>query len=379
MSERLPPCPTAPDFRVDWDFLDGEYDWIRDLRGCPQDPIYHAEGDVWIHTRMVCEALAALPAWQSLEEATRRIVFTAALMHDMAKPECTRLEPDGRITSRGHSRRGSIRARRVLWEMGVPFDVREQVTGLIRFHQSPYFVIDREDARRLVLEISQSARCDHLAVLAEADVRGRICQDQQRLLDNVALFVEFAREQGCLDGAYVFPTEHTRFMYFQGSGREPDAPVHADFRAEVILTSGLPGSGKDHWVRSHCAGWPVISLDDVRTELEIDPDKPQGEVINQARERAREYLRKKLSFVWNATNLSRQLRRACISLFADYSARVRIVYLEVPPEILFPQNRQRPAPVPEKVIERLLDRWETPDLTEAHQLDFVIRDSEPGE
>ena len=41
--------------------------------------------------------------------------------------------------------------------------------------------------------------------------------------------------------------------------------------------------------------------------------------------------------------------------------------------VLFPQNRQRATPVPEGVIERLLERWEVPDRTEAHQVDWVVR------
>jgi len=373
MSDRLPPCPEEPDFVVDWDALDAAYDWIRNLRGCPQDPIHHAEGDVWIHTRMVCQELAALPAWRKLEPLARRVVFAAALLHDSGKPDCTRHEPDGRITSRGHSRRGSVLARKILWRLGVPFALREQVCGMIRFHQAPYFLIEREDARRLVLEISLGARCDHLALLAEADVRGRICSDQQRLLDNVALFQEYAREQGCLDQPYEFPSEQTRFLYFQQPGRAPEVVAHADFKCEVVLLAGLPGSGKDHWIKSHLADWPLISLDDVREELDIAPTESQGEVINHARDLARDYLRKKVSFVWNATNLSRQLRSGCVSLFANYGARVRIVYLEVPAEVLFAQNRKRSAVVPEKVIERLLDRWELPDQTEAHRVDYEVR------
>jgi hypothetical protein len=38
------------------------------MRGCAQDAVFHAEGDVWIHTRMVCEAMAALSVWRTLPE-----------------------------------------------------------------------------------------------------------------------------------------------------------------------------------------------------------------------------------------------------------------------------------------------------------------------
>jgi len=98
--------------------------------------------------------------------------------------------------------------------------------------------------------------------------------------------------------------------------------------------------------------------------------------VNRAREQARAYLRQGRSFGWNATNVSRQLRGECVRLFAGYGARVRIVYVEVPAATLFSRNRQRAAPVPEAVIERLLQRWEVPDRTEAHQLECVVRASE---
>ena len=250
---------------------------------------------------------------------------------------------------------------------------KRNVAGLIRYHQAPYFLIDRPDARRLAIEISQTTRCDHLAVLAEADVRGRLCADKQRLLDNVALFAEHCREEGCLTGPRPFASEHARFLFFQQPERHPDAPAYADFRAEVVLLSGLPGAGKDHHARTHFADWEVISLDEVRAELDVDPADAQGEVIDRARTLARERLRAGRSFVWNATNLSRQLRGGLVRLFAGYGARVRVVYLEVPEETLRSQNRNRAAVVPEQVLARLLDRWEVPDQTEAHAVDYAVR------
>src|SRR5262249_16741250 len=148
----------------------------------------------------------------------------------------------------------------------------------------------------------------HLALLAEADVRGRVCSDQSRLLENVALFTEYCREEGCLTGPRAFASEHARFLYFRQPGRHPDAPAHADFRAEGVLMAGRPGAGKDHLVRHNLPDWEVIALDGLRSELDVDPADDQGAVVNRARELAREYLRQGKSFVWNATNVSRQLR-----------------------------------------------------------------------
>ena len=137
-----------------------------------------------------------------------------------------------------------------------------------------------------------------------------------------------------------------------------------------MLLSGLPGAGKDHYAREELADFSVISLDALREEHGISPVGPQGEVVMLAREQAREHLSRGEPFAWNATSLTREIRAQCVRLFAGYGARVRIVYLEVPEERLRRQNRDRAHPVPEQVLDRLLDRWEVPELFEAHAVHY---------
>jgi predicted kinase len=323
---------------------------------------------------MVVEAMAALPVWRELPEPERELLFAAALLHDVAKPACTRVEGDGTVSSRGHSWRGSVMARRILWRRRVPFAVREQIAALVRHHLVPLYLTDREDPRRLAIEVSQSARSDLLAILAEADARGRICPDPGQLLKQVAHFHDFCREIGCLTVPFAFETDQHRFLYFQSANRQPDSPAHAEFRCDAVVLSGLPGSGKDFWLRKNRPAGRLVSLDALRAELKISPSEPQGPVLSRARELAREALRAGVSVVWNATNLSRQIRGEVIRLCTDYQARVRIVYVEVPSDRLFAQNRQRRGRVPEGVIERLLDRWEVPSITEAHAVEYLVNE-----
>ncbi len=75
--------------------------------------------------------------------------------------------------------------------------------------------------------------------------------------------------------------------------------------------------------------------------------------------------------MWNATNISRKLRKPLCELFFDYKARLRIVYLDAPWDEIRRRNRARPRPVPEAVLDKLLDRWEVPDRTEAHEVVWV--------
>lgn len=347
------------------------------MKECPQDPEFHEEGDVWTHTKMVCESLTASEEWRQLDERNRLKLFLGALLHDVGKLECTK-EEDGRIISRGHSRRGEIASRSILWKMGVPFQIREQACALVANHQIPFFLIERSDSKRQAIGISQVVPCSHLALLTEADARGRICRDQQDLLDKVDLFREFCREMGCFDRPWDFPSDHTRFLYFRTPGRSPEYEAYDDTWGEVILMSGLPGTGKDHWIQNSCLDLPAISLDALREELKIKPTDTKGVVLSKARERAREHLRKKQPFIWNATNLSRQIREQSTNLIANYGAKVRVVYIEVPEETLVEQNRSRKEAVPNEVIQRLLRVWEVPDIREAHRVEPVVARVLPG-
>lgn len=203
----FPLCPEQPDWKVDWESIVAHYAWIQELAGVPQDPVYHAEGDVLTHTEMVARALVKLPEWRELAPEERSILFAAALLHDVAKPACTRTDADGTITSRGHARIGATMVHIHLHDDGgtnAPLPLRRQIAALVRYHGLPLWFLDRPEPERLIYAASQSVRLDWVALLAEADVRGRICEDQEELLQRVELFREFCQELGCYTGPYPF-------------------------------------------------------------------------------------------------------------------------------------------------------------------------------
>lgn len=365
-------CPKAPDWTVPWADVENTFAWVRDLTGVAQDSVHHAEGDVATHTRMACEALAALPEWRARPEHERTRLFAAVLLHDSAKPFCGQVDGQGRITARGHSRQGDLLTRRLLWELGAPTAWREHVAGLVRHHQVPFWALERPDLERIAFRVSLVARNDDLAILATADILGRICADAGDVLENIALFRDYCRELDCLEGPRRFASDHARFQYFRTPGRDPDYAAYDDTRVEVTVLSGLPGVGKDHWTARNRPDWPVVSLDAVRARLRIDPAGDQRQVAAAAFAEAREHLRAGQRFVWNATNVSRQLRERCIGLAADYRARVTLIGLEAPPRVIRARNRARRNPVPDSVVERLIARWETPDPTEAHHVEWIL-------
>lgn len=138
--------------------------------------------------------------------------------------------------------------------------------------------------------------------------------------------------------------------------------------------SALPGSGKDTYITKNLSTYPVISLDNIRKELGVKPtDKSgNGRVIQLAKERAKEYMRKHQSFVWNGTNITAQLRGQLIDLFTSYGGKVKIIYIEVPYKKLLQQNNNREASVPEPAIQKMINKLEIPQVDEACDIDYFV-------
>lgn len=349
----------------------------------PQDPTYHQEGDVWTHTRMVIEALLATQEYQALAGEDRQAVFFAALLHDVAKCSTTVIDAaSGKIGQPGHSRKGAIDARIALWQAGAPLELRESICRMIAVHQVPFFAL--EASRRgvtpefLVRELSWQVDLRLLALLAEADMRGRICPDPQKGLDAVELFRELAREDGCYGQRRLFADAHTAVSYFRGASVHPDYPLHQALGARVIVMAGLPASGKNTWVAKHHPDLPVVSFDDAREELGLRHGKNEGAVAHHAVDQAKALLRTRQPFVWNATHLSAQMRAKTLDLCFAYQAEVEIVYLEASQAELLQRNHRRDSSLSNKALLGMLHRWEVPLPTEAHRVLYPAAPAAPA-
>lgn len=372
---------------IDWSGIEAALSsFVIPMSQTGQNPAFHAEGDVWTHTKMVCEELVKLDAFLALEEDKQKAAFLAALLHDIGKIPTTRWE-DGKWTSPNHTLVGSKIARQFLWQdkglCGTPEkqQFRETVCNLIRYHSFPPHAIDDPDGRRKLMVIAANGQncpmftIELLCVLCEADALGRVCQEEQdriHMAEQVQLCREFAKENNCYAGPFQFPSSHTRYSYLARKDITPEVELYDDTWGEVILLSGLPGTGKDTWIKEYYPDLPMISLDEIRKEMKISPTDNQSKVIEIARERARELLRKKKSFIWNATNLTPMIRKKQIKMFTQYHASARIVYLETDWQEQLRRNTCRPDAVPEQAICRMMEELVLPEVQEARNVEWRI-------
>jgi tRNA nucleotidyltransferase (CCA-adding enzyme) len=161
---------------LDLGILDQLFPELKALVGCPQEPSWHPEGDVWVHTLQAVDRAAELLA--DLPKPRQLAVMLGTLCHDLGKPPTTQVI-DGRIRSLEHEEAGLVPTARVLDALNIHtldgYDLRREVLGLVGNHLKPgMFAKDRArvgDAafRRLSLK----CELELLYRVARADSLGR--------------------------------------------------------------------------------------------------------------------------------------------------------------------------------------------------------------
>jgi tRNA nucleotidyltransferase (CCA-adding enzyme) len=147
---------------------------IAILRGTPQEPEWHPEGDVFTHTQHCLDALAALDEWRRSGATRRRMLMFAVLAHDFGKPATTqRVEKRGalRWTSPGHEAAGGPIAEAFLRRIGAPLELDAPVRALVVNHLAQAQFSD-SSVRRLARKLIP-ATIDDLALVMRADSNGR--------------------------------------------------------------------------------------------------------------------------------------------------------------------------------------------------------------
>lgn len=349
-----------------WDKIE-QYDWVKAMKNCHQDAIHHAEGDVWTHTRMVIDELLNDADYQALDTTPQYILFLSALLHDIAKPVCT-FEENGRIHSPRHATVGEKVVRELLWN--ADFQEREKIAALVRLHGLPIWTMEKPSPERAIMGSSCRVSNHWLYILAKADAKGRVCEDKDELLFRIEIFKELCLENDCFYTPKSFHNAHSQFKYFHSDGDKYPSMIFDDTAFEIFILSGIAGSGKDSFHQKQFRDYPSVSLDAIRETHKIKPtDKDaQGKVVQIAYEQAKEYCRKKQSFVWNSTNLTADLRSKLIRTLSVYNPYFKIYYVETPLSNVF---SRRQNDIPSDVLERMIRQLDLPLPNEVHEVHYV--------
>jgi tRNA nucleotidyltransferase (CCA-adding enzyme) len=161
---------------LDLGVIDRLFPELRALVGCEQEPEWHPEGDVWVHTLQVIDQ--ARLRIDDLPRPQQLVVMLGAVTHDFGKPKTTAFL-DGRIRSIDHEEQGVEPATAFLDRLNVHsiegYDVRRQVLGLVAQHLKPgmWFKVKDEVGDGAFRRLAQKVDLELLARLAKADCLGR--------------------------------------------------------------------------------------------------------------------------------------------------------------------------------------------------------------
>lgn len=367
---------------INWELIENTIlkPFVDSLKKTNQEYDYHQEGNVYVHTKMVCEELIKLNEYQNLNKEQKIELFLACLFHDIGKTVTTKIE-DGKIISPHHGVTGSLIVREYLYKnynFGGDTNlqrIRETICLLIKYHSFPLYIYD-DEKKIIKLSLNQELVNDFnikmLCILSKADILGRIGPDKDINIDKIEYCILKAKELNCYETSFKFSNNYTKIKYLNNDNIWYHQELYDDTDLEVILISGLPGTGKDTYIKNNFSSLPMISLDDLREKLNVDPEDEQGTIYNLAKEKAKEYLRNKQPFVWNATNLTNLIRQKQIKLFHDYHAKVRIIYLETSYEEVLLRNSSRNRVVLESVINKMLRNLNIPENYEAEKVEWII-------
>ncbi len=167
---------------------------LEALINCEQEPEYHPEGDVWIHTLMCLDELAKILEKEKIEDEYKKLyLFYAVLCHDFGKPFCTK-EINGKITSYKHESLGIEPTISFLEKLTNEKKFIEIVCSLVKNHIIPFQLYLSHSSEKAVKRLSLKVNIEDLCLVCLADCLGRDIEDKCKCYDAINWLNEKANE-----------------------------------------------------------------------------------------------------------------------------------------------------------------------------------------
>lgn len=370
------------------DFLDlnqeGFYKWeaiektpeFERMKGCEQNPYWHAEGDVWEHTKKVCEeAIMVIKGLTKAEtnpdffnDDEKEILLTAALFHDIGKPITSSVGKDGKIHSYGHETEGEKLTRYILWEEDMR--KREKVCALIKWHMDILELFKHKNYLERILVIAKEVSDFKILIaLKYCDLRGSETSDPERQQSYKTLAA--IGRMGmllCNNKTYLALPLYNQLTQYVGTEMQ-----------DVYVMIGLPGAGKstfiDYIVKDKkLKDYAVISRDLVRAKLGLckNDEKYLGtpeeeeKVTEEFNRLLIDAVRKGYTVFIDNMNNRRKYRDGYKNLLKGYKIKWIYIYVQAP--TLKDNISRRKGQIPEESFKPMVTRFEWPSVDEYNEL-----------
>jgi len=143
----------------------------------PQDPKWHPEGDVWIHTMMCVDAMVGLLGEDKKQNL--KYMFTM-LCHDFGKATTTAIDDDGRIRAIGHEVEGLEPTKSFMYRLTSEHDFIESILPLVEHHLKPSQFYAAKPKDKAIRRLATKVNIEELVIVAKVDFLARTTQETLR-------------------------------------------------------------------------------------------------------------------------------------------------------------------------------------------------------
>ena len=370
----------------DWDKIFSIKEF-KDMAKCEQSKIWHTEGKVDVHTKLVCQAMRSfLLNRENIEPSDNDyyiMMMSAAICHDLGKPSTTKFDEEkGDFTTKCHGQVGAKITRKLFYD--EDFELREKVCYMVRWHMALHHIFDKEEmSTRKMIQLSHGrVPVKDMLILNVCDSLGskNEFEDEVFLADKEERIKSVAIGLNCYETPYEFNNEYDKIRFFHFKDRlfPEGCSLPKDYgQFTMYVMVGVPGSGKSYYIENNLKGVVQISRDLIRSEIGIKGEKPQGtkeqeshvtEIFN---ERMLECCKNKQDFVIDNTNVRKMYRDAYTDMTMRYMPKIVYVYVEAPS--LDVNKSRRKGMMPLEVIDRMWNQFDFPEPTEYNEFIAAIQ------
>ena len=146
----------------------------------PQDPKWHPEGDVWVHTMMTLDAMANIcrSGCPLPDNDKQKLKFMFAILcHDFGKATTTTIDDDGRIRAIGHEVEGLEPAKSFMYRLTSEHDFIESILPLVEHHLKPSQFYKNGAKSKAIRRLATKVNIEELIIVAKADFLGRTTKE----------------------------------------------------------------------------------------------------------------------------------------------------------------------------------------------------------